>query len=83
MAGKGQEMTGGGREAELNQITERIIGCAYTVANTLGCGFLEKVYDNALAHELRKSGMAVEPQYAVPVHYDGRRGWRLCGRPPG
>ncbi len=64
-------MAGGGQGAELNQITKRIIGCAYTVANTLGCGFLEKVYENALAHECRKSGMAVEQQHAIPVHYDG------------
>jgi GxxExxY protein len=39
---------------ELEQITEKIIGCAYKVSNTLGNGFLEKVYENALAHELRK-----------------------------
>jgi len=36
---------------ELNDITEKIIGCAYTVGNTLGCGFLEKVYENALVHK--------------------------------
>lgn len=35
-------------------ITETIIGCAFKVQNTLGTGFLEKVYENALAHELRK-----------------------------
>jgi GxxExxY protein len=40
------------------------------VANTLGPGFLEKVYENALAHELRKSGLAVLQQTAVPVYYD-------------
>lgn len=33
---------------EVNQITEKIIGSAYKVANELGCGFLEKVYENAL-----------------------------------
>jgi GxxExxY protein len=33
---------------EINQITEKIIGCAYEVGNTLGHGFLEKVYENAL-----------------------------------
>ncbi|HWC00273.1 MAG TPA: GxxExxY protein [Bryobacteraceae bacterium] len=55
----------------LNEITERIIGCAYTVVNTLGVGFLEKVYENALAYELRKNGWAVEQQKAVPVRYDG------------
>jgi GxxExxY protein len=52
-------------------LTERIIGCAYTVSNTLGCGFLEKVYENALAHELRKAGMEVRQQEPVKVRYDG------------
>jgi GxxExxY protein len=42
---------------ELNTVTERIIGCAFAVANTLGAGFLEKVYENALAHELGKTGL--------------------------
>ena len=44
---------------ELNKITEVIIGCAYTVGKNLGCGFLEKVYENALAHEIRKAGLEV------------------------
>ncbi|MCB0127366.1 MAG: GxxExxY protein [Caldilineaceae bacterium] len=39
---------------QLNGITEKIIGCAFRVSNTLGTGFLEKVYENALVHELRK-----------------------------
>ena len=56
---------------ELEQITEKIIGCAYKVANTLGNGFLEKVYENALAHEIRKTGLTVEQQSPVPVMYDG------------
>ena len=38
----------------LNALSERIIGCAFTVSNTLGIGFLEKVHENALAHEPRK-----------------------------
>ena len=46
--------------SELNEITEKIIGCAFAVSNTLGSGFVEKVYENALAHELRKAGLAVE-----------------------
>lgn len=54
----------------INQITKRVIGSAYTVANSLGCGFLEKVYENALAHELRKSGFAVEQQKDIRVFYD-------------
>src|ERR1700752_4548599 len=44
----------------LNRISQRTIGCALTVSNTLGCGFLEKVYENALAYELRQAGLAVE-----------------------
>ena len=41
---------------ELNRISELIIGCAFKVGNTLGCGFLEKVYENAMVMELRKAG---------------------------
>ena len=52
-------------------VTEKIIGCAYTVANTLGSGFLEKVYENAMAHELRKAGLAVQQQAGIAVNYDG------------
>jgi len=58
-------------ERGLNEITERVIGCAFVVANTLGNGFLEKVYENALAHELRKSGLSVEQQKSIKVNYDG------------
>ena len=56
---------------ELNPVTEKIIGCAYKVGNTLGSGFFEKVYENALAYELRKSGLKVVQQHAVKVWYDG------------
>jgi GxxExxY protein len=56
---------------EINRITEKIIGCAYTVSSTLGAGFLEKVYENALAHELRKAGLSVETQKPIQVWYDG------------
>jgi GxxExxY protein len=52
------------------ELTEKIIGCVYAVANALGNGFLEKVYENALAHELRKEGLHVEQQRAIPVYYD-------------
>jgi len=56
---------------KINQITERIIGCSYTVSNTLGCGFLEKVYENALAYELIKTGFKVLQQHEIEVYYDG------------
>jgi GxxExxY protein len=55
----------------LTKITEQVIGCAYQVANTSGVGFLEKVYENALIHELRKTGLLVEQQRPVDVWYDG------------
>ena len=55
---------------ELNSITEKIIGCAYTVSGALGSGFLEKVYENALAHELTKAGLPVEQQHRIEVFYD-------------
>jgi GxxExxY protein len=55
----------------LNELTEKIIGCAYAVGNTLGCGFLERVYENALAYELRKAGMIVEQQKPIQITYDG------------
>ena len=44
----------------LNSITQKIIGCAFTVSNKLGSGFLERVYENALAYELRQAGIKVE-----------------------
>jgi GxxExxY protein len=58
-------------ESRLNEVTQRIIGAAFQVSNALGCGFLEKVYENALAHELRKSGLRVVQQHPIPVYYDG------------
>jgi GxxExxY protein len=56
---------------EINDITEKIIGCAYTVSNTLGIGFVEKVYENALVVAARKAGLRVEQQYPIKVSFDG------------
>ena len=58
-------------EHRLNGLTERIIGAVFTVSNTLGCGFLEKVYENALRHELAKEGFSVQQQAPIKVLYDG------------
>ncbi|HOG93720.1 MAG TPA: GxxExxY protein [Opitutaceae bacterium] len=52
-------------------LTQRVIGSAFTVYNTLGYGFLEKVYENALVHELRKAGLHITQQKPFPVFYDG------------
>jgi len=51
-------------------LTERIIGCAMRVHRTLGPGFLESVYQNALAHELRKAQLDVQCEVPIKVHYD-------------
>jgi GxxExxY protein len=56
---------------ELANLTEKIIGCAFKVYNTLGFGFLESVYENALAIELRKTGFVVEKQKPIQVFYEG------------
>jgi len=56
---------------ELSSLTETIIECVYAVSNGLGAGFLEKVYENALAHELQKEGLSVEQQHPIQVRYDG------------
>lgn len=53
-----------------NAVTELVIGRAFIVANTLQTGFLEKVRENALAHELRKVGLLVSQQQNIAVYYD-------------
>jgi GxxExxY protein len=57
-------------EITLDRISGCVIGCAFTVMNALGCGFLEKVYENALARELRKAGLSVAQQHGITVRYD-------------
>ena len=55
----------------INDLTEKIIGCAYAVSNALGAGFLEKVYENALALEIKEAGLQLIQQYPVHVMYRG------------
>lgn len=64
-------MNGDKRRLELDEMTEAVIGCAFAVSNTLGCGFLEKVYENALAQELRKRGIRFSQQHPIQIQYDG------------
>jgi GxxExxY protein len=54
------------------ELTQKIIGAFYTVYNTLGYGFLENVYENALKIELQKMGLHVASQHAINVYYDGQ-----------
>ncbi len=56
---------------ELNRLTEKVLECAFRVSNTLGCGFLEKVYENALALELKNQELPIEQQKPVNVGYGG------------
>jgi GxxExxY protein len=58
------------RRLLINAKTERILGAAYRVSNVLGCGFLEKVYESALAYELRKQYFEVKQQWPIDVHYE-------------
>ena len=52
------------------EITDKIIAAFYKVYNTLGYGFLEKVYDNAVVIELRKQGLEVISQAPITVFYE-------------
>ncbi len=58
-------------QQRLDQISEAVIGLSYKVANALGRGFLEQVYENALVHELTKQQLRVKQQDRLLVRYDG------------
>ncbi len=55
-----------------SDLTGSVIKAFYKVNNTLGFGFLEKVYENAMCSELRKMDLKVEQQKNIKVHYDGK-----------
>ena len=52
-----------------SELTERIIGCAYDVYNTLGAGFLESVYERSFLIELREAGLEASAQCPLTVYY--------------
>lgn len=56
-------------QRRFNQYSETIIGCAFEVANTLGRGFVENIYANALAKEAQRQTLAVRREFPVKVHY--------------
>lgn len=64
-------MTYDKNDFKLLDVTNAIISAFYTVYNTLGYGFLEKVYENALIIELAKRGIAASPQHPITVFYEG------------
>ena len=55
---------------EKEDITQKVIGAAYRVFNTLGFGFLESVYKKGMAIELTKSSLKVEEEKPLKVYYD-------------
>jgi len=52
-------------------LTERILAAAFKVHNALGCGFLERVYEDALLVELNRTGLLAEQQKTFRVSYEG------------
>jgi len=55
---------------QYEEITEKIIGSAYSVYNKMGFGFLESVYEKCLLIELKKEGLKAETQKAITVYYE-------------
>jgi len=59
-------------KTKINALTEKVIGAAFEVANTLGCGFLEKVYARALHRELGLRGIRTRMEVSLSVMYKGQ-----------
>lgn len=53
------------------ELTEKIIGCAFKVHNTLGNGFQEVIYQRSLEIEMRKQDLSFAREMEMPVYYDG------------
>ena len=54
---------------ELNQLTDKVIGAAIEIHRTLGPGYQESIYEEALAFELGRAGLEFERQKAFSVRY--------------
>ena len=61
-----------------HDLTETIIGAAFRVSNSLGAGFLERVYENALVVELDRAGVPFKQQEPYEVNYEGACGSVYC-----
>ena len=55
---------------EHEDLTKKIIGCAYQVYNRMGFGYLESVYEKCLLIELKKAGLDADPQKSITVTYE-------------
>ena len=53
------------------EVTQRILKCAFEVQNALGCGFLEKVYQKAMGVALQREGLDASSQVPLRVHFQG------------
>ena len=53
------------------ELTEKVIGCAYKVYNTMGFGYEESVYEKCLMIEFRKAGIRAQEQMPINVFYEG------------
>lgn len=56
---------------EIDVLTQKVIGCAFTVYNKMGFGFLESVYEKCLQIELNKENIPAEFQKPIKVFYEG------------
>ena len=57
---------------EYESITEKIIGCAFTVFNNMGSGYLESVYERCMLIELKKTGLYAKSQHPIKVLYENQ-----------
>jgi len=58
------------KDSKYKELTEKIIKIFYKVYNTLGYGFLERIYENAMMIELKREDIPVFSQYAIKVFYE-------------
>ena len=57
---------------QYEELTEKIIGCAYRVYNQMGFGFLESVYEKCMAIELQEAGLKANLQHPITVYYSNQ-----------
>jgi len=67
------QISADGRRYKHSELTEKIIGIFYDVYNELGFGFLESVYEAAMALALSEQGIAFERQVPIPVYFHGQK----------
>jgi len=57
---------------EYEKITEKIIGCAFTVFNQIGSGYMDSVYERCMLIELKKAGLYAKSQHPIKVLYENQ-----------